>query len=644
MKTQIEQKTIKLVDITPSKTNPRKIFDATDMNELIDSVREKGVIQPILLRPKNGKYELVCGERRYRAALAVATAIKERDEIPAVIRELSDDEVLELQIIENLQRKDVHPMEEAFGFKQILESKKFDVKELAKRIGKGSTYVIQRLKLNDLIDEFQKACYANRLNLVNAYKICTISAIDQKELWKDDFKDEKGTIEINNWTMKKYICSLHTAPFDIKDPNLKKDMGSCISCPHNTASNTSLFPEAASVAKCMNSQCFKQKCNLLFDVQLKAAIEDPTVQFVSKSHSTDSKIYKQLVKEGKVILQGSNAYSTADKPIYPDMEEFEENLEDGDYETRDEMMADFNKEVAAYNKDMEKYEADIAKGKYSKAFVIEGDEAGTFIYITMAKKAGGKSKALATGTKAEAAATPTKADLKAEIERIKAAGERKDEIEGQKIMPLYYALLEDDLKFVSDAVLTENEKRAALIALIDKTIRSYDDEEQLVIYKLLGAPKLADDDFDLLKTYDYLVSKKHGDLNDYLNIMLRVFLRQELKPKGLPTPTSHGQSKVLIDVVKQHYAIDANKILENFTSERGKRQHRIKERIEKLDEQINPKKNPLKKELTATSNVKKEGDLIKKLLKPTPDKKKSAKKAAKKKPAVKKAKSKKSKK
>ncbi|MBK7885509.1 MAG: ParB/RepB/Spo0J family partition protein [Chitinophagaceae bacterium] len=101
------------------------------MTELVESIKTNGVLQPILVRPKGKGYMLVCGERRYRATKEAGLT-----EVPAVIREMTDDEALEAQIIENLQRKDVHPMEEAVAFNSLIENKKYSVIEVAARVGK----------------------------------------------------------------------------------------------------------------------------------------------------------------------------------------------------------------------------------------------------------------------------------------------------------------------------------------------------------------------------------------------------------------------------------------------------------------------------------------------------------------------------
>ena len=107
---------IKLDDIRPNKNQPRKNFDPEALTELSDSIKQNGVLQPILLRKKGQKYEIVAGERRYQAAKMAGLT-----EIPAVVREISDEDVFKLALIENLQRSDLDPIEEARGFKTLID-------------------------------------------------------------------------------------------------------------------------------------------------------------------------------------------------------------------------------------------------------------------------------------------------------------------------------------------------------------------------------------------------------------------------------------------------------------------------------------------------------------------------------------------
>ena len=134
---------VALANIQPSGFNPRKRFDETSLYELAESIKRQGVLQPITVRPVDGtdRYGIVFGERRYRASV-----IAGRDEIPAIVSELSDEEAEEMAITENLQRKDVTPVEEAAAYQRLIESGRHTVQTLAVLFGKNENYIRTRLK------------------------------------------------------------------------------------------------------------------------------------------------------------------------------------------------------------------------------------------------------------------------------------------------------------------------------------------------------------------------------------------------------------------------------------------------------------------------------------------------------------------
>lgn len=138
--------TLKLSEIEPNKNQPRKDFDEEKLAELAQSINEHGIIQPLVVRPMtNGRYVLVAGERRWRAARMAGLS-----EAPVVIREMSDSEMAEIALIENLQREDLNPIEEAFGYKELMD--KFDLTqdEVAKRVNKSRPAVANALRLINL--------------------------------------------------------------------------------------------------------------------------------------------------------------------------------------------------------------------------------------------------------------------------------------------------------------------------------------------------------------------------------------------------------------------------------------------------------------------------------------------------------------
>ena len=141
---------LSISEIVRNPNQPRKTFDEDKLAELADSIRQNGVLQPILVRRKGQKYEIVAGERRYQASKLAGLK-----EIPAVVREIDGDKVFQLALIENLQRSDLSPIEEAKGYKQLLTSRSLTQEELAKILSKSRSAIANTLRLMDLPVEVQ---------------------------------------------------------------------------------------------------------------------------------------------------------------------------------------------------------------------------------------------------------------------------------------------------------------------------------------------------------------------------------------------------------------------------------------------------------------------------------------------------------
>lgn len=145
----VSTNTLKLNEIIPNKDQPRKTFDEEALNELADSIRQHGVLQPLLVRPlANGGYQLVAGERRWRAS-----RLAELKEVPVIIKELSDTEAMEIAIIENLQREDLNPIEEAEGLQALIDKCGYTQEEVAVSVGKSRPAITNALRLLRLPEE-----------------------------------------------------------------------------------------------------------------------------------------------------------------------------------------------------------------------------------------------------------------------------------------------------------------------------------------------------------------------------------------------------------------------------------------------------------------------------------------------------------
>ena len=155
--------------VKPNKGQPRKTFDETELSELADSIKQNGILQPILVRKVGASYEIVAGERRYQAAKLAGL-----DEVPVVIREISDEDVFKLALIENLQRSNLTPLEEARGYRQLLDEKDLTQEELSKILSKSRSAITNTLRLMDLPTEVQDLLEAGRITAGHARAILAV--------------------------------------------------------------------------------------------------------------------------------------------------------------------------------------------------------------------------------------------------------------------------------------------------------------------------------------------------------------------------------------------------------------------------------------------------------------------------------------
>lgn len=162
-----------LAQIRPNKGQPRKLFKPDELAELADSIKQNGVLQPILVRKKGDSYEIVAGERRYQAAREAGL-----EEVPVIIREISDDDVFKLALIENLQRSDLSPLEEASGYRQLIKEKGLTQEELAKILSKSRSTITNTLRLLDLPEEVQELVDEGRLTAGHARAILAVPSDD----------------------------------------------------------------------------------------------------------------------------------------------------------------------------------------------------------------------------------------------------------------------------------------------------------------------------------------------------------------------------------------------------------------------------------------------------------------------------------
>ena len=167
--TRAQMREVPVSRILPNPAQPRLSYDEDSLTELADSIRERGVLQPILVRAVGHEYELIAGERRWRASKLAG-----RETIPAIVVEFDDQTALEVSIIENLQREDVSPLEEAAMFRKMTQTFDYSVRQLAQKIGKDKGYVENRLRLTDAPADIRELLSLRRDTISHAYELMKI--------------------------------------------------------------------------------------------------------------------------------------------------------------------------------------------------------------------------------------------------------------------------------------------------------------------------------------------------------------------------------------------------------------------------------------------------------------------------------------
>jgi len=258
--------------IHESATNPRRTFDECKLGELAESIRSNGLIQPITLRPNASGFEIVAGARRFRAA-----QLAELFSLPARIVDINDAQALEWQLVENSQRVDVHPYEEAQGFQRLLDMPGYDVATLVEKSGKSPAHVYARLSLLQLIPTIAEAFLAERITASHANLLARLPQEAQanayEQCWRKDWQDKEPHLlpakHLSAWIQTNLYLSLAEAPFDKEDTTLNPPAGACVTCPRRSGFNTTLFSDVQG-DHCLDAPCFNTKINAHIDREVAA--------------------------------------------------------------------------------------------------------------------------------------------------------------------------------------------------------------------------------------------------------------------------------------------------------------------------------------------------------------------------------------
>ena len=313
---------VALANVQPSNYNPRKNFDEASLAELSESIRQQGVLQPIGVRPiEDNRFEIVFGERRYRAALMAGL-----EEIPAIVMEISDETAEEMAVTENLQRKDVTPIEEANAYQKLIDSGRHDVQSLAVQFGKNENYIRTRLKFVSLIPEIAQLLEQDEITISVATEICRYGEDIQHEVYNKHLKEG---IQYNSWRgmkasdVARNIERQYTTDLD----RYAFDKTLCLSCPHNT-NNMMLFCEGG-CGNCANRTCLAEmNASYLTEKAVRLMEERPDLSLCHESHNYNETVVERLTAMGyEVVSLDYYAKAYPEQPEAPRKDDYETDEE-----------------------------------------------------------------------------------------------------------------------------------------------------------------------------------------------------------------------------------------------------------------------------------------------------------------------------
>ena len=209
---------LEIDSIDPSPMQPRMRFDEEALTQLAESIKSHGIVQPILVRPRGMRYELVAGERRWRAAKLAGLT-----KIPAVVRDIQDGDLLEIALVENLQREDLNPIEEAQAYKKLIETVGLTQESLATRVGRDRSYITNYLRLLKLPDDIQDLVKEKRLSTGHARTLLGLTHVDLQRRVARQILSNDLSVRATEVLVRKATSTAPHRPTKatLNDPNIK---------------------------------------------------------------------------------------------------------------------------------------------------------------------------------------------------------------------------------------------------------------------------------------------------------------------------------------------------------------------------------------------------------------------------------------
>ena len=277
-----EVRQIPIEDIIPNRFQPRLNFDEKALYELAESIKQHGIIQPLVLRPLGDKFEIIAGERRYKAATLAGLRT-----VPGIVTEMDDNTSAEVALIENVQRKDLSSIEEAKSYKSMLERSNMTQEELAKKMGLSQSTIANKLRLLNLSEEVQSALTQEKISERHARALLAINNKEEQVKWLNRIINERLTVRQLDLAIKDEMTMEKEFGEDIPKVNINPDIESIINNAVDINTNVAAIPNSDNINKVENKE--EPKTNKFFNY-----LED---QEVNMNVSEDNKEEKNVSSE-----------------------------------------------------------------------------------------------------------------------------------------------------------------------------------------------------------------------------------------------------------------------------------------------------------------------------------------------------------
>ncbi|QTE24239.1 ParB/RepB/Spo0J family partition protein [Polaribacter cellanae] len=552
-------------NIKPDPKQPRKTFDEKQLQQLSNSIKEFGVLQPITVRKSGKGFIIVMGERRFRAS-----KMANKKTIPCIVRTYENNDVLEVQIIENLQRKDVEPTEEAEAIAYL--SDKYSPSEIAKRLGRTDNFIRQRLKLAGLIEGFKHYVRSGEMTISLGVGVALFEP-EEQQMMLETMGINFNAHQINRM-IKDQTYDLEKAPFDVTDKKLVPKAGSCIECPFNAANQGNLFGESKMV--CTKAACFETKksksfLNLIEKSKKKNKLLIPEIRQYWADDENNQLIISQLEKNGlKVYLLDD--VEIIENPIEPTIEAIKIEYQHYDY-SEDELKAEFKEAIQNFEEELKNYNLAADNGFVNGIVFHPETYQNKEVFVKVIKK----SKDEVTDYSAPLAnrkmvdCTPEEQIVKINEREI-----RKKQIENNKHFEEVVQVIRETEYINTKKTLSTDEMVAFSISLFENNVDYM--SQQKYFSKLLG-------NTSKMTKVEMVDNFKKKFKKEIFHKLIRYMLTKQVH-FGESNHLNNLTNISFYNALQGYYKSKIADIEKEYAEKRDKREARLKERITVLEKKI----------------------------------------------------------